>query len=223
MTERELDDAFDELFVGGRPPSTATEALARLPAETRTQIESDPESMRTLADLVWMTSALQSDVPLPADGFAKRATDAAYQVGEYAPKSRWTSFVGIGVAAALLFGIGVALWPKPAQNGNGPDIAKVDPKPTDGSSALSLFDQVTRFTPNLTGDQAMFSTLSRTDIAAMAVRRETGPLAKTIAAPAENLVAVGQKIEQEARPLRQSVRDAFAFLGDFPVQEKKSL
>jgi len=223
MTEPELDDAFDELFVGASPPATPAEALARLPADVQERINADPEALKTLADLVWMSNALQSHPPMPTEGFARRATDAAYRVGEFAPKSNWNSLAGIAVAAAVLLAVGIIMWRPAGDQAKGPILASNDVKTSGDSPAFALFDQVKRLTPSFSGEPAVLASLGRSDIASIAVRRETGPLAKTISAPAENFAVVGKKIEQEVRPLRDSVRDAFAFLGEFPVKEKKSL
>ena len=223
MTEPEIDDAFDELFVGANPPATLSDALARLPAEARTRIANDDEARRTLADLVWLSNALKSKSPQPSVGFAERATNAVYQTGRPDPSWSWrSSTAGIAIAAMLLFAVGLVLM-RPAGNGNAPELAKVEPAPQGELPAFALFSQVKKLTPSLSGEQSMLASIARSDIASFAIDRETGPLAKTIAGPAENLATVGKKIEMEVRPLRKSVREAFAFLGDFPVREKKSL
>src|SRR5439155_1511607 len=134
MIDGELESVFDELFVGDDPPRSVDDALGRLPSDLNLRLASDDDARRTLAELVWMSTALRADARRPAEA----------------------SFSGV-------------------------------------------------------------------EVASLVAKRETGSLAKALAAPAGNLATVGKTLEKEVKPIRDSVRDAFAFLGDFPGREKRSL
>jgi hypothetical protein len=221
MNDREINDAFDELFVGGDSPETVAEALSRLPGDVRTRVANDDQARKSLAELVWMSKALRCSTPRPSVDFADRTADAAFRSSAPTEMQSWRmKMVGTVVAAAVLLAVGVAVWrPRPEQPGTAPVIVKNEaPQPSAEPPTLALFDQVKKMMPKIPPDVP----LGRMEVA-LAAKPQTTSLAEAFAAPAGNIATVGKTIEKEVKPIRDSVRDAFAFLGDFPPREKRSL
>ena len=222
MNDRDINDAFDELFVDGDAPETVAEAFQRLPADVRARIGNDEEARQSLAELVWMSKALRGLTPRPSEHFAYRAVEAAFSRTTPIEKRSWkTTMVGTVVAATLLMAVGVAVWrPRTAQPETAPAIAKKNdaPQPSAEPPTLALLDQVKKMMPKIPPDVP----LGRMEVA-LAAKPQTTSLAQAFAAPAGNFATVGKTIEKEVKPIRDSVRDAFAFLGDFPPREKRSL
>lgn len=100
--------------------------------------------------------------------------------------------------------------------GEGVKVERRDP--TIEPPTLALLDQVKKIMPKFPPEMP----IGRVDMA-LASAPETTSLAAAITAPAGKLADVGKTLDKETKPIRDSVRDAFAFLGDFPPREKRSL
>jgi hypothetical protein len=221
VIDREINDAFDELFVGGDSPKTVAEALHRLPGDVRARVLTDDEARQSLAELVWMSKALRGLAPQPSESFAERTTDAAFRQSVPSAARSWKmTMVGTVVAAAVLLAVGVAVWrPRPAQPGLAPPIVKNDPPTLSVEPpTLALLDQVKKMMPKIPPEVPL-----GTMEVALTAKPQTTSLAQAFAAPAGNIADVGKTIGKEVKPIRDSVRDAFAFLGEFPPREKRSL
>jgi hypothetical protein len=219
VIDREINDAFDELFVGGDPPDSVEEAISQLPAELRHRIAVDDVARRTLAELVWMSKALRDSSPRPSSSFAGRTADAAFRTSTSLNSSWRKTIVGTLIAASVLFAVGVVVWRPKTDQQKHIEIVKVEPRePSAEPATLALLDQVKKYMPRIPSELP----LGRMDVS-LSPKAETTSLAAAIAAPAGKLAIVGKTIDKETKPIRDSVRDAFAFLGEFPSREKRSL
>jgi hypothetical protein len=219
MIDRELEAAFDDLFVGDDPPRTNEEAIARLSSALRCRLESDAESRRMLAELVWMSSILRSSAPRPSISFADRVAQTAFASALPQRKQNWRfAVIGSVVAATILFAVAMSL-----RRPNGPgasDFVRDDrPSPVVEPPTIALLDQMRKIVPRMPSE----SPLASVELASLIGKAETGSLTQTFAAPATGLSTVGKALEKEVKPIGNSMRDAFAFLGEFPAREKRSL
>jgi len=222
MIDRELEAAFDDLFVGDDPPHSTDDAIARLPLSLRSHLDCDADARRALAELVWMSNTLRASPPRPSQGFADRITNAAFQTTR-PPQSRDWRFATVGtiIVASLLFAVALSLWPpQPEAPGVAPGIAQVDKKEAAPEPpTLALLDQVKKIVPRMPSE----TPLANVEVASLIGKADAGSLAQTFASPAESLTTVGKTLGKEVKPIGNSVRDAFAFLGEFPAREKRSL
>jgi len=219
MIDRELEAAFDDLFVGDNPPLSTDDAIARLPVSLRSHLDRDADARQALAELVWMSNTLRASPPRPSQGFADRITNAAFQTTS-PPKSRdWRlATVGTIIVASLLFAVALSLWPKqPEGPGVAPGMAET--KSAAEPPTLVLLDQFKKIVPKMPSE----TPLANVEVASLIGKADTGSLAQTFASPAESLSNVGKTLGKEVKPIGNSVRDAFAFLGEFPAREKRSL
>jgi hypothetical protein len=222
VIDREMNDAFDGLFIGGDMPETVAEALHRLPDGVRARVLTDEEARQSLAELVWMSKALRVQTPRPSASFADRTAEAAFRQSAPTVVRPWKlTMAGTVVAAAVLLAVGVAVWrPRTEQPAAPPAMVKNDgPLPSSAEPpTLALLDQVKKMMPKIPSEMPL-----GTMQVSLGSKPQTTSLAQAFAAPAGNIADVGKTLGKEVRPIRDSVRDAFAFLGDFPPREKRSL